>query len=157
MATPTPMPRTAEIPTDENLRQFAGYNMKRAYILVREDMMRTLEPLGLRTTTFSALAIIVGNPDITQTQLSQAMSIDRSGVVVIVDQLEEAELISRGRVPGDRRSYALRATIQGRKTWKEAEQAVRAHEARLFSALTEEERSVLADLLRRFTDSNREG
>ncbi|WP_172329084.1 MarR family winged helix-turn-helix transcriptional regulator [Mangrovicoccus sp. HB161399] len=157
MADPPPLPRAADIPADENLRQFAGYNMKRAYLLVREDMNRTLEPLELRTATFSALAIITENPDITQTQLSQAMSIDRSGVVVIVDQLEEAELISRGRVPGDRRSYALRATIQGRKKWKEAEQAVRAHEARLFSALTAEEQSLLGDLLRRITDSNREG
>ncbi|WP_138467832.1 MarR family winged helix-turn-helix transcriptional regulator [Poseidonocella sp. HB161398] len=153
MADPTPLPRSAAVPTDENLRQYAGYNMKRAYMAVREDMARTLEPLGLRTATFSALAIITENPDITQTQLSQAMAIDRSGVVVIVDQLEEAELISRGRVPGDRRSYALRATIRGRRTWKEAEQAVRAHEARLFSALTAEERALLGDLLRRITDT----
>lgn len=38
--------------TDQNLRQFVGYTMKRAFLMVREDLARVLEPLGLRMTSF---------------------------------------------------------------------------------------------------------
>ncbi|NVO28625.1 MarR family transcriptional regulator [Donghicola sp. C2-DW-16] len=137
------------IPSDRSLRQFIGYSMKQNYLLIREDMIRTIEPLGLRVATFSALAIINENPDITQTQLAQALRIERSGTVVIVDELENADLIGRNRVEGDRRSYALRATLAGQKLWKKAEAAVQAHERALLSALSEEEQTALYDMLRR--------
>ncbi len=125
--------------SDENLRQFLGYNMKRAFLLVREDMARAIEPLGLRMMTFSALAVVVENPDISQTQLSQALNLDRSGMVVLVDDLENDDLITRNRVPGNRRAYALRATLKGQRVWKKAAAAVREHEARMFSDLSAEE------------------
>lgn len=140
---------TAPAPNDEVLRQFYGYSMKQRYLLIRDDMIQTIEPLGLRVATFSALAIINAHPDITQTQLAQALRIERSGVVVLVDELENADLIGRNRVPGDRRSYALRATLAGQKLWKKAVAAVHAHEQAMLSALTEDEQKTLKDLLRR--------
>ncbi|WP_417263855.1 MarR family winged helix-turn-helix transcriptional regulator [Celeribacter sp.] len=135
--------------TDQNLRQFVGYTMKRAFLMVREDLARVLEPLGLRMTSFSALAIIKENPDISQSRLAVALHIERSGVVVLVDELESADLIERGRVEGDRRQYALRTTALGDKKWQEAERAVEAHEDALFAALSTEERTTLRALLGR--------
>ena len=135
--------------TDRNLSQFTGYNMKRAFLLVQEDMAKTLAPLGLRMMTFSALAVIVENPDMTQTQLSQALGIERSGVVTLVDELEQADLISRNKVEGDRRSYALRETVKGRRLWQKAEAQVQAHEKAIFSVLSDAEYATLHDALRR--------
>jgi len=135
--------------TDEGLRQFAGYNMKRAFLAVRTDFARTVAALDLRMGTFSALGIVIENPDITQTQLGQALSIERSGVVQLADELETAELITREKVPTDRRSYALRATLKGRRVWERAVAAVRAHEDRLMHDLSAEERAVLIDFLQR--------
>jgi DNA-binding MarR family transcriptional regulator len=135
--------------TDQNLRQFVGYTMKRAFLTVREDLATVLEPLGLRMTSFSALAIIHENPDISQSRLAEALYIERSGVVVLVDELESADLIERGRVEGDRRQYALRTTEAGEAKWQEAERAVHAHEDALFRDLTEAERKTLRALLRR--------
>ena len=152
MPQPDPKAETPET-TDEGLRQFAGYNMKRVYMKVRADMTETLAPLGLRVATFSALAVILENPDITQTQLAAALKVERSGVVVLVDELESAELIARNKVKGDRRSYALRATLKGRRRWQQAVERVHAHEARLFSALDETERATLRDMLRRIDES----
>lgn len=148
---PDPRPSAAATPaaevTDELLRQFAGYNMKRVYMKVRADMTATLAPTRLRVATFSALAVILENPDITQTQLAQALKVERSGVVVLVDELENAELIARHRVKGDRRSYALRATLKGRRAWAKAEALVHAHEARLFAALDAPDRARLREML----------
>ena len=138
-----------------NLRQFVGYEMKLAYLLIHADMMRILKPTGLRIVTFSALGIVVENPDISQTQLAQALQIERSGVVVIVDELENADLISRNKVEGDRRSYALRATLKGRNLWSRTEKLVHDHEDGILSALNTSERETLKTLLGRIIEDNR--
>lgn len=131
------------------LRQFIGYNMKRAYMQVQDDMAETLVPLGLRVGTFSALAVIMGSPGISQTQLSEVLNIKRSGVVVVVDDLERLGAVERKPVVTDRRAYALQVTPAGKDLWKRAETAVQAHEAALFSELDIEDRRALQDLLTR--------
>lgn len=151
------MPNTMQtIMTDNNLRKFAGYNLKRVYLLVRADMMKAIEPLGLRTMTFSALSVVAENPNLTQSQLAQTLKIERSGVVVLVDELEKADLISRNRVEGDRRSYALHTTPAGKALLKKAEDLVQAHEDKIFCDLTNEERDTLRGLLDRIDSDNTE-
>lgn len=140
--------------TETQLRQFVGYEMKMAYLLIQNDMVRILKPTGLRIVTFSALGIAVENPDISQTQLAQALQIERSGVVVIVDELENADLISRNKVEGDRRSYALRATLKGRNLWSRTEKHVHEHEDSILSGLSGAERETLKSLLGRIIEDN---
>lgn len=153
--------RAANVPgkdeplAETNLRQFVGYEMKMAYLLIHQDMLRKLKPSGLRIVTFSALGIVVENPDISQTQLAQALQIERSGVVVIVDELENADLILRNRVEGDRRSYALRATLKGRNLWSRTEKHVHEHEDGILAGLTGAERETLKALLGRIIEDNR--
>jgi DNA-binding MarR family transcriptional regulator len=148
---PNAMPK---IMTDNNLRKLAGYNLKRVYLLVRADMMKTIAPLGLRTMTFSALSVVAENPNLTQSQLAQTLKIERSGVVVLVDELEKSDLISRNRVEGDRRSYALHTTPAGEALLKKAEDRVHAHEDKIFSDLSREERNTLRGLLDRIDTLN---
>ncbi|OBY24910.1 MarR family winged helix-turn-helix transcriptional regulator [Leisingera sp. JC1] len=145
---PTPRNTPAE-PTDKLLHQFVGYNMKRAYMQIQDDMSETLAPLGLRIGTFSALAVVMGSPGISQTQLSQMLNIKRSGVVVVVDELERASVLERAPVEGDRRAYSLVVTPAGKRLWQKAEKAVQAHEAALFSGLNAQEVLTLQDLLGR--------
>jgi DNA-binding MarR family transcriptional regulator len=152
---PSDMSGRGEQLPQKSLRQFVGYEMKLAYLLIQEDMMRILRPTGLRIVTFSALGIVVENPDISQTQLAQALQIERSGVVVIVDDLENADLISRNKVEGDRRSYALRATLKGRNLWSRTEKRVQEHEDGMLAGLTASEREMLKALLGRIVDGNR--
>ena len=141
--------------TDDTLRQFIGYNMKRAYLVIQADMAQVLTGLGLRQTTFAALATIIENPDITQTQLGQALSIERSGVVLIVDEMENAEIITRNKVKTDRRSYALRVTLKGRRLWDKASRQVQDHEARLLLTLTDDDTFRLKALLNRIEAAGR--
>lgn len=133
--------------TDMLLRQFVGYNMKRAYMQIQEDMASTLGPMGLRVGTFSALAVIMGSPGISQTQLGEVLSIKRSGVVVVVDDLERLGAVERKPVLTDRRAYALHTTPQGKQLWARAEAAVQTHEAALLADLDAQERRDLQDLL----------
>jgi DNA-binding MarR family transcriptional regulator len=98
--------------------------------------------------TYSALVLIVDNPGLSQSQLAAAMDIERPNLVVIVDELEQRGLITRERVPTDRRLYALKATITGRRLCEKALAANAANEARLFAGLEENQRAVLHEALR---------
>ena len=132
---------------DRSLRRFVGYGVKRASLAIELDLTGILRDLGFRLTTFSALALVIDNPDSTQTQLAAALEIERSSCVFVVDDLEQRGLITRNRVPGDRRSYALRATPRGIRTFGEARRKVEAHEARLFAGLDDGERELIKALL----------
>ncbi|MDQ2093329.1 MarR family winged helix-turn-helix transcriptional regulator [Rhodalgimonas zhirmunskyi] len=135
--------------SDALLRQFVGYRMKRAYLLIQDDIAETLAPFGLRTGTFSALGVVIASPGISQNDLSEVLNIKRSGVVVVVDELESAGVLKRKRVKGDRRTNALTVTAAGKRLWEKVEKAVQDHEAALFSDLTPQEISQLRKLLGR--------
>lgn len=135
--------------SDARLEQFTGYLMKRAFNVVQSDLARVLDPFGLRMLSFSTLMVVIDNPDITQTQLAQALSVERSNIVVVLDVLEEAGLLKRNPVPRNRRAYALRATLAGQRLAEKASRAVAEHEARLFSGLTASEHAVLRTALGR--------
>ncbi|WP_319824903.1 MarR family winged helix-turn-helix transcriptional regulator [Thalassovita sp.] len=136
-------------PLDSRLRDFVGYNVKRASNIMQSNAARTLDPFGLRITTFSALSVIVDCPDVTQSQLAAALNMERSNTVLIIDALEEAGLIGRFRVPTDRRSYALRATLAGIKRRDAAARALTAAEEERLANLSPEERAQLTALLSR--------
>lgn len=129
--------------SDATLREFTGYNMKRAFMVIQADVTRTLEPFGLRMVTYSALAIIGDNPGLSQTQLAAALVIERPNLVVIVDELERKDLVSRDRVPTDRRTYALRLTSEGARLLARATEAVRGHEARMMQGIGKADEAAL--------------
>lgn len=133
----------------EALLDLVGYNMKRAYMCVYQDFTDTLAGLGLRQRSFSILALIVENSELTQSDIARALGIERSGTVVIVDELEQKDLLQRHRVEGDRRAFALRATKKGRKLYDEALELIRLHEIRVLKNLTEEERLLLNSTLKK--------
>jgi DNA-binding MarR family transcriptional regulator len=131
------------------LEGFIGYNLKRAYVIVRADFRRVLGDDGFSPRAFSALTLVVQFPDVTQTGLAKMLGVERSGLVAIVDDLERRGLVRRGTVKGDRRAQALLPTAAGRRALADATAAVRAHEDALFDGFTAEERATLLTLLRR--------
>jgi DNA-binding MarR family transcriptional regulator len=126
-----------------------GYNMKRAYMRIYADFTATLDELDLRQRTFSVLSLVVENPDLSQSDVARTLGIERSGTVVIVDELEGRDLIRRDKVPGDRRAYALHATAAGQALYREALQRIENHEDAMLKNLTAVERNTLRDLLTR--------
>lgn len=149
-----PNPIQSSLPTevssvsDKALQQFVGYHLKRAFNVIRSDLSQTLEPFGLRMITYSALALIIDNPGLRQSQLATALDIERPNLVVVIDELEQRELIVRERVPTDRRAYALQATLTGQRLCQKAIEADLAHEAELLAGISEEERKIVIKAMR---------
>ncbi len=134
--------------SDSALRQFIGYDMKRAFNALQADLVRTLEPFGLRMITYSTLAMIVQNPGLRPSHLAAGLSIERANLVVIVDELEQRELVTRTTSLQDRRAHALTATLEGQKLYRDATEAVAAHDRLVTSGLSDPERTALRRALR---------
>ena len=141
----------------ESIEGFHGYNLKRAYMVFRDDFRRVVGEAGLSPRVFSALSLIVETPDMTQSELARRLGIERSGLVAIVDELETRGLARRCPVPGDRRAQALSPTAQGIHDFEQTVALVRRHEDALLSVLTSEEQALLLGLLRKFRFANEGG
>ncbi len=135
-----------------DLEELIGYNLKRAYVIVQADFRASLGKDGLAPRVFSALSLVVQFPHTTQSALARMLDIERSGLVAIVDELEERGYLARTAVPGDRRVQALVPTTAGRHAYADIIAKVHAHEERLFSGMTRSERQSLLDLLKKFRD-----
>ncbi len=132
-----------------DLEDLIGYNLKRAYIIVQSGFRDAQGEGGFSPRVFTALALTVKFPNITQSALARKMGIERSGLVAIVDELESKALLARARVPGDRRVQALVPTEAGQQAYDAAMASVRAHEQDVFSNMSESEKKMLLDLLRK--------
>jgi DNA-binding MarR family transcriptional regulator len=130
----TPAATAAQAP-DAGLARFLGYHLKRAQTVLMADMNAAIRPMGLRMITYSALSVVVDNPGIRQSDLADALAVERPNLVVILDDLETRGLIVRDRVPTDRRAYALTPTIKGRRAHDRATAAIAAHEARMLAGV----------------------
>lgn len=142
-------PKDVSDVNDQTLRGLVGYHLKRASNAVQADLATTLQPFELRMITYTALVIIVDNPGLRQSQLADAMDVERPNLVVIIDELEGRELIVRDKVPTDRRAYALHATLMGHQLAARALQAVKAHEAALLDGIDLNDLAVLKDVVGR--------
>lgn len=152
------MPNTPAKPSvqmsDATLRGLVGYNMKRSFNVIGADLARTLAPFELRMLTYTALTLVADNPGLSQSQLAQAMQVERPNLVVIVDELETRGLISRERVPTDRRTYALSITKTGAALLAKATEAVAAHERSLLNGLSDAQVAALIAALNHIETSD---
>ena len=132
-----------------DLESLIGYNLKRAYVVVQSDFRRTLGDDGLGPRTFAVLSIAIQFPNISQSEVARKLSIERSGLVALVDELEARGFLARVPVPKDRRVHALVPTENGKKAYNDAIVKIRNHEDELLANLSTDERATLIDLLRK--------
>ncbi len=138
----------AEAPPSD-LDGFIGYHMKRAYVTLSTDFRRALGEDGFAPRVFSAMSLIVQFPNITQSELARKLGIERSGLVAIIDELEQRSFVRRQPVPGDRRVQALAPTDAGKAAYSKAWEVVHDHENQLLSHMTTAEKATLVSLLQK--------
>ena len=125
--------------TGSSLRGLVSYRLRRAVVAVMAEFNDVFAEFGLRRTTFSALTLIVETPGLRQSQLADALAIERPNLVQIVDELEKAGLVRRTTARDDRRAYALQPTEAGRELWRRAMAAARAVDAQVTKGLSAEQ------------------
>src|SRR2546427_13135317 len=74
-----------------------------------------LEPLGLSPRAWGVLSTLAESGPLTQIELATTMSIDRTAMGYLIDELEAQTLRERVRSPQDRREVLTRLTPPGRR------------------------------------------
>jgi DNA-binding MarR family transcriptional regulator len=134
------------------LPSLIGYNIRRAQVAVFHDFAASLASCDLTPGQFGVLVLINANPGLNQTRLGEALGIERSTVVAVIDRLEGRGLVARTPSPDDRRSHALQLTEDGRTLLGQAVPLVRAHEARFAERMDVDEQEQLLALLQRLAE-----
>jgi DNA-binding MarR family transcriptional regulator len=116
---------------------------------VSADLAGALTPLGIEPRHFGLLRVLAASEGQTQRAIGQALGLHPNRVVSLVDELEQQDLVHRGRHPSDRRAHALSLTGKGRRVLNDAFQAAFSIEEELCADLQPAERDQLLDLLAR--------
>jgi MarR family transcriptional regulator, organic hydroperoxide resistance regulator len=74
-----------------------------------------LKTLGLSVAQFDLLSTLSEREGISQSELAERLYVTKGNVSGLVDRLVQAGLVQRRAIAGDRRSYAMHLTADGRK------------------------------------------
>jgi len=130
------------------LPDLIGYQLRLAHVAVFRDFERTVGDLGISPGRVGVLVLVNGNPGITQSRLAEAVGLDRSTLVPVLDGLERRGLIER-RQGKDRRTNGLWLTPSGKRLLGRVRRRIAVHERRMVSGMSEKERDQLVALLAR--------
>jgi DNA-binding MarR family transcriptional regulator len=121
----------------------------RVFVAGTRLVNRRLGDLGLRARSYAALALACSEVPVRQRDLVALLELDPSQIVSLVDELENAGLVSRAPDPQDGRTKVVQATLSGRRLFARAQRVTAVAEQETFQVLTVEERETLRRLLRK--------
>ncbi len=135
------------------LTGYLGYALRRAHMVAVAKFLEAFQELDLRPTQLAVLLIIHENPGIRQTEVCEALGIQKANFVPLLNELERRGLALRKSVAGDRRASALHLTPLGNVTVQRAHVIHDALEQKFISRLGTRGRDQLLALLNKVIDS----
>jgi DNA-binding MarR family transcriptional regulator len=129
--------------------EFAGQLFFRLWRVSHERTAEALESVGLTPPLFALLNVLGARKGAIQQEIGQAMDIDPSTMVSLIDHLESAGLAKRRTHPKDRRAREVSITPKGRRALERARGLAMQVEDDILRGLSGAERRELLTLLRR--------
>lgn len=117
--------------------------------LMRVHADSALAEVGLRPRHLRALTLLRDGGEVTQQGLAERLSMDRTNLVGLLNELEAEGLIERRRSTEDRRRHIVVLTDAGAARLGAGECALASTEDAVLSALDPRERQALHDMLSR--------
>jgi MarR family transcriptional regulator for hemolysin len=122
--------------------------LARASYTLTTELTAAFEGLGLSPRAHCVLAAAM-SADRTQTEIARVVGLDKTTMVVTLDELEAAGLAERRPSPEDRRARVIAVTAAGKRKVREAQQIADRVRADVLSVLPERDRKVFLDALTR--------
>src|SRR5580765_1373555 len=112
-ATDTPSLRPIQRVAKE-LSERNGFLLARLGAQVKAKAIVAAEEAGYELYDYSVLAILGEGDRETQSTIADALDLDPSRLVALLDSLEKRELVVRSRDPHDRRRHVVSITPEGK-------------------------------------------
>jgi DNA-binding MarR family transcriptional regulator len=136
------MPRVAR-----ELAASSGFLLARLGIGFKARAIARAEDHGFELYDYSVLALLAEGDRKTQSTIAEALAVDPSRVVALLDSLEHRGLLARQRDLHDRRRHVVSITPTGKRRLVQLRALVRALEDEFLAPLDETKRKILHDLL----------
>jgi DNA-binding MarR family transcriptional regulator len=127
----------------EELVASNGFLLARLGLAFKALALERLEEAGFEAYHYSVLAILDEGSSETQATIADALVLDPSRLVALLDTLEERGLIARQRDPQDRRRHVVSITAAGKRQLCELRAIVRQCEEEFFESLDSADRERL--------------
>jgi DNA-binding MarR family transcriptional regulator len=114
---------------------------------IRTEAESTIESFNLRPRHVIALMLLQLLGEQSQSDLGEALRVDRTNLVGLLNDLEAAELIERRRSSQDRRRHTVSLTSTGTRRVAELEHALAGAEQRVLAVLDSDQQATLRALL----------
>jgi DNA-binding MarR family transcriptional regulator len=124
-----------------------GFLLARLGIGFKTQALARADEAGFELYDYSVLALLAEGDRETQSTIADALGVDPSRLVALLDSLEKRGLVVRQRDPHDRRRYVVRITEGGHGQLVQLRQLVRRLEDDFFAPLDAEKRKTLYRLL----------
>ena len=110
-------------------------------------LRETLDAHDLKPRQHYLLGLLHDHGATGQRELGEAMGVDPSVLVTLLNPLEAGGFVSRERDPADRRRHVVTLTAAGRRHFESATRAQREAEDAMFAALDDDQRQQLEAVL----------
>jgi DNA-binding MarR family transcriptional regulator len=127
----------------------SGFLMARLGLAFKATALKRIEDEGFDAHHYSVLAILAEDARETQSTIAEALAVDPSRLVGLLDSLEERGAVVRERDPQDRRRHVVTITPAGKKQLQRLRAIAKEVEDEFFGPLGEDERAKLHSLLAR--------
>jgi DNA-binding MarR family transcriptional regulator len=138
MTTEAPAPLTSDL----------CWLLSRASHALTTEFTSALEASGISPRAHSVLATAMSG-EYTQTDLARLIGLDKTTMVVTVDELEAAGLAERHPSRSDRRAHIIAVTANGRRKVREADAVLARVREDVLASLPDDEREVFLRALGR--------
>jgi DNA-binding MarR family transcriptional regulator len=133
----------------EELLAKSGFLMVRLGAGFKARAVAAMEAAGFSQYHYSVLALLAEQPRKAQSAMADALGLDPSQLVGVLDALERRELIERRRDAEDRRRHVVSLTTKGRSELATLRETMDRVEDELFAPLDAKSRKTFHEILLR--------
>jgi DNA-binding MarR family transcriptional regulator len=133
-------------PADQPLSTDLCWLLSRASYTLTTELTAAFEGLGLSPRANCVLATAMTG-DHTQSEIAKAVGLDKTTMVVTLDELESAGLAERRPSPSDRRARVIAVTKAGERKVRDAQTIANSIREDVLAVLAPEDREVFLDSL----------
>ncbi len=136
------------------LANSSGYLLARLGLAFKLQATERAEASGFELYDYSVLAILGEGSRETQATIADALTLDPSRLVALLDSLEERDMVERQRDPQARRRHVVSITNGGRKELARVRAIVSQLEGEFFAPLDPANREALHTMLAALATQN---